>query len=398
LLFVVLAAGNASRAQDSSFTFDGRERTYRVHLPPAYSDAPDSVFSLIMALHGGLGSASNLEDQSQLSAKADTAEHPFIVVYPEGVKNLLGIRTWNAGRCCGYARDENVDDVGFIDALIDTLKSHYRVDPDRVYATGISNGGMLAYRLAVDLAGRIAAVAPVAATGVLNGVWRPVRPVPVIHFHSLVDDNVPIEGGVGDGLSDHWNSPVDSVLTVLSELNACTMPGIWRIDDPDAYYWRSWTGCSENAELQLYVSYDGGHSWPGGHGTVVGDPPSQAVSADDLMWAFFLEHPRTGDSTPSERVELPQVIRIEAPFPNPFLNETTMIVRTARPSSVVVRVRDVLGRVVRHLASGVLPSGRMRVLWDGRDDAGRDVAAGMYFLELETSGPSPRPLPVIRTR
>ena len=108
---------------------DGMDRTFLLHLPIGYNDSTD--IPLIVAMHGGFGNAYSIENQSQLSAKADVEN--FIVVYPEGVVGGgLNISSWNAGWCCGYASNSNVDDVGFIDALLDTLINLYAVDTNRI--------------------------------------------------------------------------------------------------------------------------------------------------------------------------------------------------------------------------------------------------------------------------
>ncbi len=131
-------------AQMDSIQYNGRQRTFKVHTPPSY-DGSDKT-PLVLALHGGKGSADGMEYISQLSAKAD--QEGFIVVYPEGVKSPWGDRTWNAGGCCGYAMNQNIDDVGFIDALLDTLQVNLNLDNERIYASGMSNGGFMSYRSA----------------------------------------------------------------------------------------------------------------------------------------------------------------------------------------------------------------------------------------------------------
>jgi len=158
-------------AQFDGFPWDGIDRTYLVHLPTAYDEAGN--FPLVIAMHGGFGNAHNLQNQSQLSVTAD--DENFIVVYPEGVQGgVFDIRTWNAGRCCGFASTSDVDDVGFINALIDTLLANYSIDMNRVYATGMSNGGFMSYRLACEISDRIAAIAPVAAS-MSADVCDPIR-------------------------------------------------------------------------------------------------------------------------------------------------------------------------------------------------------------------------------
>ena len=134
-------------AQFDSLIWDSIERTYLVHLPSGFNGSEN--LPLVIAMHGGFGSADNLQNQSQLGEKAD--EEHFIVVYPEGVQGgVFDIRTWNAGWCCGHASTTDVDDVGFINALLDKLIDDFPIDTDRIYATGMSNGGFMSYRLACE--------------------------------------------------------------------------------------------------------------------------------------------------------------------------------------------------------------------------------------------------------
>ena len=269
-------------SQFDSLFHEGRFRTWLLHLPEGYN--PDETYSLVIAMHGGFGSGSQLEIQSGLSEKADEAG--FIVVYPDGVPSfLLGIRTWNAGACCGFASANDIDDVGFISALIDALAANYSLDLDRIYATGMSNGGFMCYRLACELSDKIAAIAPVASSSTAL-FCAPERPVPIIHFHSYLDTNVPFQGGVGSGFSNHHNPPLDSLLNAWSVYNNCQLTNDTLRDADDFDIFR-WGNCSCNSEIRLYITHDGGHSWPGGTASAVGDPVSQFINADDLMWDFF---------------------------------------------------------------------------------------------------------------
>ncbi|HUJ70694.1 MAG TPA: PHB depolymerase family esterase, partial [Verrucomicrobiae bacterium] len=169
----------------------GRDRVYSLHLPPAYDGK--HLLPLVIVLHGGGGNAEGAIRMTGFNQKAD--KEGFVVVYPNGSGRLkTRLLTWNSGNCCGYALDSGVDDVGFIRALIDELKKTRAVDPQRVYATGISNGGMMTYRLACELSDKIAAIAPVA--GALNlENCQPTRPVSVIIFHGTADEHVLYNGG-----------------------------------------------------------------------------------------------------------------------------------------------------------------------------------------------------------
>jgi polyhydroxybutyrate depolymerase len=280
-----VAVTRLTYSQYDSLLIDGLYRTFLLHLPSGYTGV--EPLPLMVAMHGGFGSAINLQNQSGLSIKADQ-EH-FIVVYPEGLRGgLLNIRTWNAGWCCGASSDQKIDDVGFVDTLLDILTARYAIDPNRIYATGMSNGGFMAYRLACELSHRIAAIAPVACSMSMTSC-SPERPVPVIHFHSYLDSSVPYQGGIGDGVSNHYNPPLDSVGKVWAGKNHCQNMAE-TLTDNDQYTQIQWTQCDCQSEINHYLTRDGGHSWPGGQQTIIGDPVSQFIDANDLMWAFFQKH------------------------------------------------------------------------------------------------------------
>lgn len=280
-ILTIFFSAEKAFAQYDSIPWDGLDRTYLLHLPEGYTG--DMELPLVIAMHGGVGNAFNIENQSGFSLEAD--EENFIVVYPEGALNLINIRTWNAGYCCAYAANNNIDDVGFINALIDHLIGELAIDENLIYATGMSNGGMMAYRLACELSDRIAAIGPVACTMVAEECG-PNRPVPVIQFHSYLDENIPYQGGIGNGLSSHYNPPLDSVMTVWSEKNECVNMAFTEVENDEYTFTRS-SDCACLSEVHLYLTTDGGHSWPGGDATIIGDPPSEYIDATGVMWDFF---------------------------------------------------------------------------------------------------------------
>jgi polyhydroxybutyrate depolymerase len=283
-LFCILFffVGNILHGQAGTITVGGLVRNYTLRLPSAYDGI--TPLPLVIAMHGGFGSGTQLENQSQLTVKAE--QEGFIMVYPDGTGT---IRTWNAGGCCGYAMNNNIDDVGFIDALLDELIANHAIDTTRIYATGMSNGGFMSYRLACELSDRIAAIAPVSASMAI-AECQPTRSVPVISFHSYQDSSVPYLGGVGDGVSNHYNSPQDSVLTAFALHADCAVLRDTLQHDATMTVVR-WHECDCQQEMIHYITQDGGHSWHGGTGTGIGDPPSTAVSANEFMWDFFQQHP-----------------------------------------------------------------------------------------------------------
>lgn len=257
-----------------------------LNLPPHYYDT--SNIPLVIALHGLGGSASQCERDYGITGKGNDAG--FIVAYPEGVRNdgVLGLRIWNAGTCCQYARNNNIDDVHFISTLIDTLLAKYKIDAKRVYVTGMSNGAMMTYRLACELSDKIAAIAPVSGTLLTIQPCQPARPVPIMHIHSILDAKVPYYGGIG--MDGYYFPPVDSGLHVWAAANGCnTTPQV--ITDDALYKLTMWTGCSNNVTIECYLTQDGGHAWPGGKkSTRRGDTPSTVLNATDVIWDFFKQY------------------------------------------------------------------------------------------------------------
>ncbi len=271
---------------NETITVDGKARTYLLNLPPNYYESSD--FSLVVAMHGGGGEASQFESTSKLTEKANAAK--FVVVYPEGVQSTgaLAARTWNAGGCCDYARDNNIDDVNFIEKLIDKLVTTYKINAKKVYATGHSNGGMLSYRLACEIPTKIAAIAPNGCSMVVTQPCNPSRPVPILHMHSALDSKVPYAGGVG--ITGVYYPAIDSVLNVWSLENTCATPSQVLVDN-SSYKFTKWSECSSNVTIQYYLTKDGGHAWPGGlPGSGNGDSSSTVINANDLLWEFFQQY------------------------------------------------------------------------------------------------------------
>ncbi len=275
-----------------SLAFDGRTRTYHLHIPPGYDAA--SAVPLVVVLHGGGGTGLGVERQSGMSAKADAAG--FIAVYPDGTGRLDDrLLTWNTWNCCGYAQTNGVDDVGFIRTLVGQLQREYRIDAARVYATGLSNGGMMAYRLACDAADLFAAVAPV--SGALNtDTCAPARPVSVVAFHGTDDQNIPYDGGTG-------TKSFPGTTPRRTDRSVAYATGVWVQNDgctptpqrmqTGSIVREEYTGGADGAAVTLYTIGGGGHAWPGGD-RIAGflDSPTQELSATDAMWAFFVQHPR----------------------------------------------------------------------------------------------------------
>ena len=282
-----------------SIQWEGLERSYRLHVPPARGAGPRP---LLIALHGGGGTGEKMERLTRGGFNTLADREGFVVVYPDGVE-----RHWNDGRSKVKYRShrEKIDDVGFISALIDHLVRTHDVDKRRVYVTGMSNGAMMSNRLACELTDKLAAIAPVAGTmpATLGPRCRPSRPIPVLMIANTHDPMMPWKGGEAHfrrlKFGQVWS--VKQTLGFWVRRNGCRpLPHEgWLPDkDPDdgtrvrRYLYH---GCKADAEVMLYAVINGGHTWPGGYQYL---PPrvigrtSRDVDANRLIWDFFRRHRR----------------------------------------------------------------------------------------------------------
>jgi polyhydroxybutyrate depolymerase len=287
------AAQNSSPATDrQSLRHNGAARSYIVRVPDAVAQRRERV-PLVLVLHGGGGNGLNAETMTGFTEKA--RQEGFIVAYPEGTsRGVLGLLTWNAGHCCGFAMQSKVDDVGFIGELIDQLVKDQPVDARRIYVTGMSNGGMMTHRLGIELSDRLAAIAPVVAT-LFGDEARPKRPVPALIINGLLDKSVPAAGGAPGGrFTGAWDGtparPALEQAAFWARANGCA-DGPEKTETATAVIWRH--RCGGGPPVALYLVKNNGHAWPGGKaGSSRGDTPTTALDATGLMWEFFKAHTR----------------------------------------------------------------------------------------------------------
>jgi polyhydroxybutyrate depolymerase len=273
---------------DYTFTMvhGGETRRYRVHVPVGYLASRPTP--MVLSLHGGGGNMDYQADDKyyHLVSKSDSAG--FIAVFPNGYSRLPSgkFATWNAGICCGKARDENVDDVGFIREVVTRMKARLNVDPDRIFANGMSNGGMMSYRLACEMPETFRAIAAVAGTDGTKSC-SPSQPVSILHIHAKDDDRVLFDGGAGkqsEQMADFVSVP--DTIAKWVRLNGCTATPQRVLERPGATC-DAYTGCRGGVEVRSCVTQTGGHSWPGGVKVRTGEPGSTAIDATDLIWEFY---------------------------------------------------------------------------------------------------------------
>jgi polyhydroxybutyrate depolymerase len=266
-----------------------RERSYEIDLPPQRQSA--RAFPVVIVFHGGGGSADSVRRQSRMSAKG--AAEGFIVVYPQGSGGIAGkLKTWNAGTCCGQAMQHGIDEIAFVAALLDDLQATVAVDRARIYATGISNGGMMAYEVACALADRIAAIAVVAGEMTALDRCQPSRPVPVLVIHGSADRNLPVDGGIGaKAFAVHEVRSLASAVDFWRRHDGCSESGRSEVDGGVRRTRHS--SCSGGSEVEVITIDGGGHSWPGGERLArFLDPASPALDATAEIWRFFARYHR----------------------------------------------------------------------------------------------------------
>ncbi|MEW5819416.1 MAG: PHB depolymerase family esterase [Cyanobacteriota bacterium] len=284
---------------------DNYDRKYYVHLPPEYNKTKQ--LPVVLVLHGGHGNGKASARQNEFYKLAD--KEGFIAVFPEAfpgpkISSNLRYQHWNGGPRTNLHKCRDIDDVKFISLMIDQLKTNYNIDNKKVYATGISNGGTMAYRLACELSDKIAAIAPVGANQ-LDIKCTPLKPVAIFHIHGLKDKILPYQGGKVSDDTEDWR-PVNEVITEWIKRNECSENSVIVEEDKEKIC-HTYADCKNNSTIKLCALKKHGHTWPGGtyngakscklrpDGIIckmwkdfVG--PIQMYSANEEIWSFFKKH------------------------------------------------------------------------------------------------------------
>lgn len=276
-----IPVGQSTQGIDSG----GASRTFHLYRPQGLTGA----VPLVVMLHGGFGSGAQAERSYHWDAEADNGH--FLVAYPDGLN-----RAWNAGTCCGEPAHVNVDDVGFIGAMVGAIEREIPIDRARIYVTGMSNGAMMALRLGCQ-SDTFAAIAPVAGTLLTD--CSAARPASVLQIHGTADDRVPYNGGPGKALAINGSPRVDgpsaeSVNATWRAIDGCAAPTSTTAADVTTQT----AGCADGRTVELISVSGAGHQWPGGEPSplaegVAGIPaPSTALDATDTIWQFFSQKHR----------------------------------------------------------------------------------------------------------
>jgi len=258
---------------------DGIERNYRVYVPESYAGKP---VPLLVALHPALSDGVGMEKLTHFDQLADAQN--FIVAYPDGID-----KRWNAGKCCGKPMEENINDVGFIDAMVATIRKEYNIDTSRKYIAGFSNGAFMTHHIACVEPDDFAAYA-VTGGAITTANCPDAKPTPIFVIHGTKDPRSPWNGGTTEGV---YRPPVMDLVHRLARRNHCS-------NDEKVTYsggpatCKTFTGCGSNEVT--YCALDGiGHQWAGSNKAIMPlflGQNTDRFSATNQMWEFFERHQR----------------------------------------------------------------------------------------------------------
>ncbi|MGY5875281.1 MAG: PHB depolymerase family esterase [Candidatus Thorarchaeota archaeon] len=300
-IIIVLIAGSLSLVSSYSYSsseyqhmvVDNRDRSFLVRVPPSYSE--DSDYPLVIGIHGAGNNAKIFEERSGFTEIVEREN--FIICYPNGNGRLeYSFLSWNAGYCCGYALDNDIDDVNFIIELINHLQNEYSIDSNRVYITGMSNGGILTHRLGAELSDTLAAIAPIASA--IGGYATsgsdlmlppsPTSALPVLMIHGTADTHVAYDGGEAFlSTGGRIDLSVNESVSFWVENNNCSRTPEVSVSENNLVETKKYTG--GYASVLLYSIYNGLHIWPG-----EATENQKALEASEVIWSFFKNHSLSG--------------------------------------------------------------------------------------------------------
>lgn len=333
LCLLTLGLASAQTTVTGTIKSGGLTRDYRLYIPAMYTGS--TAVPLVLNLHGYTSNAAEQEFYGNLRPIADTAN--FLIVHPNGTIDPQGNRFWNT-----FGTGSTVDDVGFLSNLIDSLGAKYNIDPNRIYSTGMSNGGFMSYSLACERSDKIAAIASVTGSMItpkLNAC-DPQRPVPVMEIHGTADNTVPYNGSALSGFV-----PIPTLVAAWVQKNGCNptpiftpVPDINTTDGCTAEHYL-YTGGEKGSTVEHYKIIGGGHTWPGQLFPI--GVTNQDINASKEIWRFFsqyrlnlltdISNPESANATWSA-------------FPNPCQDMLTLRSNTGKPAGQV-QVFDALGRL-----------------------------------------------------
>lgn len=288
LIALILSSSVPALAGDAvAHTVDvnGVSRDYLLYVPPGQSGKRLPAFIL---MHGSGSTDTQQETYSNFDAFAQA--HGLVVMYPQGIE-----KHWNDGRVIGH--ESTADDIGFMKAMLAAVTAQGLIDPKRVYAAGISNGGFMAQHMACVMPDALAGIGVVAATQPVDAACPSPRSMPVIFFHGTADKFVPFNGGpIAPQFGNRGTAMSNAqAVAVWQKRNGCGPANRTQLPAKDAGNSMPVTvetySCSAGRGLENVIVQGGGHTWPGAHQrelvTMILGPVSDDIDANDMMWSFF---------------------------------------------------------------------------------------------------------------
>lgn len=330
LLLAAAASASAQTTVSGSFTYGGINRTYSFYVPASY--VPGQAVPLVLNLHGTGTDGAYQAQYRDFRPIADTAN--FIVVHPDG-STMLGQRFWNYGNVFG----STVDDVGFLEAVIDSISAHYSINPNRIYSAGMSNGSFMSYCLACE-SDRFAAIG--AVTGSMSvsmyNSCNPDHPTPTIHVHGTSDNTNPYAG-------TSTMQGIDDVVAFWADQNGCNptpaviaVPNTNTGDNATADHY-VYTGGINGHSTELFKVTGGGHTWPGSPTPGSSGNTCMDFDATKELWRFFSQYERAATTGLEEK----DIVQLSI-WPNPA--HETLNIQAGDRVVTKVTIIDLQGRVV----------------------------------------------------
>lgn len=370
-----------------SFVHNDSLRSYLLYVPYDYDGTED--WPLVISMHGYALNAGFQMAFSDMNAVADTGH--FLIAYPQGLTILSTVANtppqglgWNVSLESDtvFISPGNVDDVDFISQVIDSIQADYQIVPERIYATGFSNGAMMSHLLALKLNDRIAAIAPVAATIPRSqlAAHSGTTAMPVLHIHGTADP-IAFYGG------DDFIASVPEVMQFWASQNECdTVPMITDLPDlttldTSTLELQEWQNCTTEV-VHLKVE-GGGHQWPGGVNLL----PflgyfNLDVHGSTEIWKFFNRHELLDVST-SVRNEPPNTLNAVKVYPNPFHRSFTVELELLKPQNIQMQLINLLGQTIGQPGTFELSAGTHQLQWE---QAAGNLSDGLYYLQLRVDG------------
>ena len=375
IFFLSFGYLEAQQTITNRMVHDGLDRDYHLYIPESYDETIN--VPILFVFHGYGGNARNLMRWGDMKSVADTAG--FILIVPQGYKDHRGSPHWNVG---SWTRGSIVDDIGFISALIDKINENYKVDLDRVYSYGNSNGGYFSFELACQIGNKIAAIGSIGGTMSTEAYnsCTPSHPTSVITIHGTSDPVVYYTGG-----KPYNSKSQDETIKYWIDYNKTnTSPDILEIENIDksdgshVELHKYGVGINKTSVHHLKI-INGGHGWPGRYGNM-------DIVATTEIWNFVSQFNINGlinnESTSLEE-EIKSGnkygIKLEQNYPNPFNPSTSINFYLPQMTQVSLAIYNQLGLKITDIIDSEFLRGEQSVVFNLED-----LSSGLYFYRLTT--------------